>query len=142
MEILNTTTGQIENVSYISNGQDISSIMLDSPEITFNNEQEVYQANYEEISYWKTYFYRSELADTMENDLKEIIREYKMKYSDISFDWVIDELNLIGNEFGGDYEDFPVFVQLKLKDMYLKLQQWWNPDHPDDLIEGYWRLEG
>lgn len=142
MEILNTTTGQVERVNYICNGQDISSIMLDSPEITFNTDEDIYQASDEEIRHWKTYFYRSELADEMENDLNKIIKEYQNRYPDISFNWFTDELYITGYDIGCDEADFPVVVQHKLKEMYLKLQQWWNPDHPDDLIEGYWRLEG
>jgi len=82
MEIYNTTTNEVETLRYhdrssqASQQQDSSAdVTADDPCIKYNPNQDRYEASGEAIAYWREWFDRSEKADDMERELRELLKE-------------------------------------------------------------------
>lgn len=61
MEIYNTDTKETETISYYYNGCDCSEdLACNSDQIKYNEEEERYEANNEEIRYWEKWFEETE----------------------------------------------------------------------------------
>lgn len=146
MEIYNTDTKETETITYLCNGLDMANEWIcgyDSTQVKYNKEEERYEANNEEIRYWEKWFNDSSLADDMENDIKEIIKElYRKGYQRDSFEWIRNKIHELENEAGWcDFDQIPKERQKLYRELYKEVQEWWNSKNDVDQIEGYWRLE-
>ena len=84
MEIYNTTTRELETLTYYDRSQNASQqqdssadITAGDPNITFDPNEGHYQASGEAIDYWRQWFDQAETADDMERELRQIARETK-----------------------------------------------------------------
>ena len=72
MIILNTTTGQIEELIYAPTGCDcLSDLSADDANITFNDEKEIHEATGDAIIWWKTWIADQEELDALWTSIKE-----------------------------------------------------------------------
>jgi len=109
MEIFNTTTNEAETLTYYdrssqaSQQQDSSAdVTADDPCIKYNPNQDRYEASGEAIDYWREWFDRSEKADDMERELRQMAREEK------SLSWIVDRIEEVNQEAGwSGFDDVP-----------------------------------
>jgi hypothetical protein len=84
MKIYNTTTRELETLTYYDRSQNASQqqdssadITAGDPNITFDPNEGHYQASGEAIDYWRQWFDQAEKADDLERELRQIARETK-----------------------------------------------------------------
>lgn len=81
MEIFNTTTNEVETLTYYdrcsqaSQQQDSSAdVTADDPCIKYNPNQDRYEASGEAIDYWRQWFDLAEKADDLECELRGLLK--------------------------------------------------------------------
>ena len=80
MEIYNTTTRELETLTYYDRSQNASQqqdssadITAGDPNITFDPNEGHYQAGGEAIDYWRQWFDQAEKADDLEREVRELL---------------------------------------------------------------------
>jgi predicted acyl esterase len=80
MKIYNTTTRELETLTYYDRSQNASQqqdssadITAGDPNITFDPNEGHYQASGEAIDYWRQWFDQAETADDMEREVRELL---------------------------------------------------------------------
>lgn len=142
MIIYNTDTQTEEEIRYICNYQDMSELALESGQIKYNKEEGRYEASDEEIRWWEDWFEQAMIADDMENDLKEIVSDYAKMGYEYSFEWIPDEIDYLNQDAGwSEFSEVPRERQRLYRELYRKIQEWWNNKDNDCPVEGYHRLE-
>jgi hypothetical protein len=137
-KIYNTTTEETEEILYVANGTDCSSdIMLTSPNITFNKEEDRHEADDDEIRWWENWFKEESYADQLERDLKELEKE--RKWDDDG--WISNRIEESKIEAGWcDFEDGPKEKQRLFRELYSDIKEWVVLKGYDP-VQGYWRFE-
>jgi len=87
MQILNTTTNEIETLTYAPTGCDCLADLIEGSEIQYNSEEERYEAPDAEIKFWGNWIADAEKADEMESELAEKLGD-KMAASEVSIEAV------------------------------------------------------
>lgn len=85
MQILNTTTNEIETLIYAPTGCDCLPDLIGGSLIQYNPEEERYEAPATEIEFWANWIADSEKADELEADLAEKIGD-KYAASEVSIE--------------------------------------------------------
>lgn len=80
MEIYNITTNEVETLRYYDRSQNASQqqdssadVTAGDPNITFDPNEGHYQASGEAIDYWRQWFAKSETADDLEREVRELL---------------------------------------------------------------------
>jgi hypothetical protein len=108
MKIYNTTTRELETLTYYdrsqnsSQQQDISAdITAGDPNITFDPNEGHYQASGEAIDYWRQWFDQTETADDLERELRQMARGKGL-------DWIRGRITEVNQEAGwSGFDDVP-----------------------------------
>jgi len=87
MQILNTTTNEIETLIYAPTGCDCLADLIEGSEIQYNSEEERYEAPADEIEFWGNWIAAAEKADELEAELAEKLGD-KMAASEVSIEAV------------------------------------------------------
>jgi hypothetical protein len=98
MKILNTTTGQIEEL--IHSGYDcdcVPDLIAADDTITWNEDEEIEQGSEESINWWRTYLAADAEAMEKIEEVKELIRKA--------------DYNAIEDANGNDHDPFEAFEQ-------------------------------
>lgn len=85
MQILNTTTNEIETLSYAPTGCDCLQDLIEGSLIEYNREEERYEAPATEIEFWRNWIADAEKADELEAELAEKLGD-KMAASEVSIE--------------------------------------------------------
>ena len=109
MEIYNITTNEVETLRYYDRSQNASQqqdssadVTAGDPNITFDPNEGHYQASGEAIDYWRQWFAKSETADDLERELRQMVRETK------GLDWILDRITEVNQEAGwSGFDDVP-----------------------------------
>ena len=80
MKIFNTTTREVETLTYYDRSQNASQqqdssadVTAGDPNITFDPNEDRYQATGEAIDYWRQWFDQAEKADDLEREVRELL---------------------------------------------------------------------
>jgi hypothetical protein len=87
MQILNTTTNEIVNLSYAPTGCDCLADLIEGSLIQYNRKEERYEAPTNEIEFWGNWIAAAEKADELEAELAEKLGD-KMAASEVSIEAV------------------------------------------------------
>jgi hypothetical protein len=109
MKIFNTTTREVETLTYYDRSQNASQqqdsaadVTADDPCIKYNPDEDRYQATGEAIDYWRQWFDQAEKADDLERELRQLARETK------GLDWILDRITELNQEAGwSGFDDVP-----------------------------------
>jgi hypothetical protein len=108
MRIYNTTTNELETLEYYDRSQNASQqqdsapdITAGDPNITFDPNEGHYQASGEAIEYWRQWFAKSETADDLERELRQMARGKGL-------DWIRGRITEVNQEAGwSGFDDVP-----------------------------------
>jgi hypothetical protein len=87
MQILNTTTNEIETLSYAPTGYDCIADLIEGSLIQYNRAEERHEAPETEIEFWGSWIAAAEKADDLEAELAEKLGD-KMAASEVSIEAV------------------------------------------------------
>jgi hypothetical protein len=108
MKIFNTTTNEVETLTYYDRSQNASQqqdssadVTAGDPNITFDPNEGHYQASGEAIDYWRQWFAKSETADDLERELRQMARGKGL-------DWIRGRITEVNQEAGwSGFDDVP-----------------------------------